>query len=403
VNASPAQDIVARLQKLLPPRADPYLLHEPSIGGNAWTYVKDCLDSGWVSSAGTYVDLFERQLAQFTGATAAIATVNGTAALHTCLLLAGVAPGDEVLMPSLTFVATANAAVYCGAHPHFVEVEATSLGVDAASLAAYLEDIAEIRDGTCINRHSGRPIRALIVMHCFGHPADLDALAALARKYHIRLIEDAAESVGSYYRRRHTGLCGLAAVSFNGNKTITTGGGGAILLTDQKTAGLARHLTTTARVGGTIGWQHDRIGYNYRLPNINAALGCAQLEQLPQFLAAKRRLAEDYLTAFAGFDGATILPEPPYAQANYWLNTLILAPRHAADHEVVLLALRSAGYLCRPLWTPMHQLDIYAHCPAMALPITESLYQRCISLPSSPALRAAISHDPKPTSIEHPE
>lgn len=389
MNAPLAQDILARLHNLLPPRTDPYPLHEPSIGGNAWAYVKDCLDSGWVSSVGNYVDRFEQQLAQFTGAAAAIATVNGTAALHTCLLLAGVEPGDEVLMPSLTFVATANAVAYCGAHPHFVEVEETSLGVDATGLASYLEEIAEIRDGICVNKSSGRPIRALIVMHCFGHPADLDALVALAQGYNIRLIEDAAESVGSYYRQRHTGLCGLAAVSFNGNKTITTGGGGAILLTEQATADLARHLTTTARIGGNIGYEHDRLGYNYRLPNLNAALGCAQLEQLPQFLAAKRRLAEDYLEAFAGFAGATILTEPPYARSNYWLNTLILSPDEGTHGQAVLQALRSAGYLCRPLWTPMHQLDIYAHCPRMVLTVTESLYRRCISLPSSPALRAA--------------
>ncbi len=377
-----------RLRRLLPPRAEPYPLHEPDIGGNAWSYVKDCLDSGWVSSVGAYVDRFERQLAEFTGAEAAVATVNGTAALHICLLLAGVEPDDEVLVPSLTFVATANAIAYCGAHPHFVEVETTSFGVDAERLAAYLDDVAERRGGVCVNKVSGRPIRALIVMHCLGHPADLDPLAAVAHRWGIRLIEDAAESIGSLYRHRHTGLSGLAAVSFNGNKTVTTGGGGAILLTDQATADLARHLTTTARTGDNIGYRHDRLGYNYRLPNINAALGCAQLESLPQLLAAKRRLAADYLAAFESFDTVTILAEPDYARSNYWLNTLILPPDHADQRNTLLMGLRSAGYLCRPLWTPMHRLAMYAQCPQMGLAVTESLYQRCINLPSSPALRA---------------
>ncbi|MHA1564650.1 MAG: LegC family aminotransferase [Alphaproteobacteria bacterium] len=383
-----AQNILARLQKLLPLHAGPYPLHEPSIGGNAWDYVKDCLDSGWVSSVGTYVDRFEQQLVAFTGAKAALATVNGTAALHTCLLLAGVKSGDEVLAPSLTFVATANAIAYCGAEPHFVEVEETSLGVDANRLGTYLHDIAELRDGVCFNKQSGRPIRALIVMHCFGHLADLDPLAALARQHGIRLVEDAAESMGSLYRGRHTGLTGLAAVSFNGNKTITTGGGGAILFTDQAIADRARHLTTTARIGDGVGYEHDQVAYNYRLPNINAALGCAQLEQLPGFLAAKRRLAAEYLAAFADCEDAAILAEPPYARSNYWLNTLILAPEIAGSRPALLNELRAAGYLCRPLWTPMHMLDIYAHCPHMDLSLTQNLYRRTISLPSSPALRA---------------
>ncbi len=382
------QNILGRLQQLLPPGADPYPLHEASIGGNAWSYVKDCLDTGWVSSVGTYVDRFEQQLADFTGATAALATVNGTAALHTCLLMAGVNPGDEVLTPSLTFVATANAIKYCGAEPHFVEVEETSLGVDATRLGGYLEDLTELRDGVCFNKKNGRPIRALIVMHCFGHPADLDPLSTLARQYGLTLVEDAAESIGSLYRGRHTGLSGLAALSFNGNKTITTGGGGAILFADQAMAERARHLTTTARIAGSVGYEHDQVGYNYRLPNINAALGCAQLEQLPDFLTAKRRLATAYIAAFADCEGAAILAEPPYARSNYWLNTLILTPAMAAGQPALLDHLRAAGYLCRPLWTPMHLLDIYADCPRMDLSTTESLSRRAICLPSSPILRA---------------
>lgn len=386
-----AGDIMARLEQVLPRDAGPYPLHEPVIDGNAWRYVKDCLDSGWVSSVGGYVDRFEAGLAAATGAGAAIATVNGTAALHVCLKLAGVVPGDEVLVPALTFVATANTVSYCGAIPHFVEVEATSLGVDAAALDAYLRTIATPGADGCVNRRTGRRIRALVVMHCCGHPADLPALAAVAEAHRLDLVEDAAEALGSYYRHDHVGTGRLAALSFNGNKTVTTGGGGAVLTNDATLAAAAKHLTTTARTTEAHAFNHDDIGFNYRLPNINAALGCAQLERLDRLLAAKRRLAEDYIAAFADMPEVAIVREPAYATSNYWLNALVLAPDGAAARQPLLQRLNDAGYLCRPLWTPMHRLAVYAESPRMALATTDDLFGRIILLPSSPALRLAAT------------
>lgn len=381
-----AEDVLSRVARVLPANG-PYPLHEPEFAGREWDYIKECLDTGWVSSAGSYVDRFEKTIEAYTGSAHAVATVNGTAALHTCLVLAGVGRADEVLVPSLTFVATANAVSYCGAVPHFVECEERSLGVDAAKLAAYLEATAErIRTG-CRNRITGRPIKALVVMHCFGHPADLDPLQGVCDRFGLVLIEDAAESLGSTYRGRHTGCVGkLGALSFNGNKIVTTGGGGAVLTQDPDLANRAQHLTTTARVneGGEIA--HDQIGFNYRLPNLNAALGCAQFEELPRFLAAKRRLAARYLEAFDDFSGGKIVAEPAYGSSNYWLVTLLLDELSQDCRMPLLEALERSGYLCRPVWKPMHLLPIYADCPRMDLAVTESIHRRGISLPSSARL-----------------
>ena len=270
----------------------PAALHEPEIAGNEWTYVKECLDTGWVSSVGSYVDRFEAMIAEQTGAKHAIATVNGTAALHACYTLAGVKAGDEVIVPTLTFVGTANAVAYLGAAPHFADSDERTLGLDPVSLEEHLSDIAEVRDGACVNRISGRPIKAVVAVHLYGHPADLDALAAVCRRFDLTLIEDAAESIGSYYKGRHTGNHGrLAALSFNGNKIVTTGGGGAILTNDDALAAIAKHLTTTAKRPHAWAYDHDRVGFNYRMPNINAAMGCAQLERLEDMLERKRTLA----------------------------------------------------------------------------------------------------------------
>ena len=250
-----------------------------------------------------------------------------------------------------------------------------------------VEAVAQ-RDGEhCINRQTGRPVRALVVMHCCGHPADLDALTNVADRFGLIVIEDAAEALGSGYRGIHVGTGRLAALSFNGNKTVTTGGGGAVLTNDGGLALAARHLTTTARTSERLAFSHDDVGYNYRLPNLNAALGCAQLEQLPALLAAKRRLAEDYRAAFADLGAARLVTEPAYATSNYWLNVLLLAPEIADGRDPLLRRLSDAGYQCRPLWTPMHVLPMYRGCPQAALPVTEDLCRRAIKLPSSPALR----------------
>lgn len=380
-------DVLAAVQSVLGTADALIPLHEPEFRGNEWAYVKECIDTGWVSSVGSYVNRIEADLAAYTGTAHAVATVNGTAALHICAVLAGVESGDEVLMPALTFIATANAVSYSGAVPHFVDSEEVTLGVDAVRLERHLTDVAEMVDGRCINRSTGAVIRALMVMHVFGHPADLDALTSLCERWGLVLIEDAAESLGSFYHGRHTGNVGrIAALSFNGNKVLTTGGGGAILTNDPELARRAKHLTTTARVAHRWNFIHDEIGYNYRLPNINAALGCAQLERLPEMLERKRMLAERYVAAFSDVPGIRVLTEPDNSRSNYWLNTIVLDPSHAGDHEAVLTALNDANYMSRPLWTLMHQLPMYAACPRADLSVAEGLARRVINLPSSPNL-----------------
>lgn len=362
-------------------------LHEPEFVGNEWAYVKDCIDTGWVSSVGSYVSRIECDLADFTGAGCAVATGNGTAALHICLILAGVQPADEVLLPTLTFIATANAVSYIGATPHFVDSEPRTLGVDADALEAHLREVAEVSGGRCVNRRTGATIRALVIMHAFGHPCDLDALAEVAARWKLVLVEDAAESLGSFYKGSHTGNVGrVAALSFNGNKVMTTGGGGAILTNDPELGRRAKHLTTTARVPHRWNFIHDEVGYNYRLPNLNAALGCAQLEHVPDMIARKRVLADRYAAAFADVPGVSFLTEPDQCVSNYWLNTIILDPAHAEAQETVLGVLNDADYMSRPLWTLMHRLPMYAACPRADVTIAEGLAQTVINLPSSPKL-----------------
>jgi perosamine synthetase len=380
---------LAAVRSVLGEASHTIALHEPEFSGREWDYVKQCIDTGWVSSVGAFVDRFENDLRACTGATHAVATCNGTAALHICLLLAGVQPGDEVLMPALTFIATANAVSYAGAMPHFVDSETRSLGVDAQALHAYLGDIAELREGASFNRRTGARLRALVVMHVFGHPCDLDALADVAARWNLVLIEDAAESLGASYKGRHTGNVGrVSALSFNGNKVVTTGGGGAVLTNNAMLGQRAKHLITTARVPHRWSFLHDEVGYNYRLPNLNAALGCAQLEQLPSFVERKRALAERYATAFEGVAGIEFLREPAHTRSNYWLNAIVLAPEQAATRDALLAALNDAGYMSRPLWTLMHHLPMYAACPRAPLPVAASLEARVVNLPSSARLGA---------------
>jgi perosamine synthetase len=383
-----ARQIVDAVQSVVGP--GPVALHEPSFNGNEWAYVKECLDSTYVSSVGKFVDRFEKDLAAYTGAKHAVAVVNGTAALHVALRLAGVRPGDEVFVPTLTFVATASAVTYCGATPHFVDSEERTLGLDPQVLREYLQGIAEICSEQCVNRNTGRVIRALVPMHAFGHPMDIEGVLAVARDFHLALVEDAAESLGSTVHGRHTGTFGLlGTLSFNGNKTVTTGGGGAILTNDPELARRAKHLTTTAKVPHRWEYLHDEIGYNYRLPNINAALGCAQLEQLPGFLAAKRRIFERYRVAFAAVPQAHIVAEPEGCRSNYWLQTLLLDESVAGQRDSILAATNDAGLMTRPTWMLMHRLAPYRACPKMELPVAESLERRLINLPSSAQLGMA--------------
>ncbi len=377
-------DVVAALARVTTP---PVALHEPEFAGNEWRYVKDCLDTGWVSYKGAYVERFERDLAAFVGAKAAIAVVNGTAALHVCLILAGVQPGDEVILPSLTFVATANAVTFAGAITHFVDVETATLGMDPVRLDAYLGDILERRGDDAVNRLTGRRIGAVMPMHTFGHPVDLDLILEVCRRHGIPLVEDAAESLGSYYKGRHTGNHGLVSgLSFNGNKIATTGGGGAIVTNDATIAERARHITTTAKLPHRWEFFHDEVGFNYRLPNLNAALGCAQLEELGGFLADKRRLADRYAEAFADVPGLEVVREPEFGRSNYWLNAILLDPEQAGLRDPILQATNDAGFMTRPVWRLIHRLPMYADAPRMDLPVSESIEARLINIPSSARL-----------------
>lgn len=384
----PVRAIAGAVARVIGDAATPVPLHEPRFAGREWDYVKDCLDSGWVSSVGAYVDRFERDLADMTGAGHAVATVNGTAALHLCLIAAGVHPGDEVIVPALSFVATANAVAYCHAQPHFADIAPDTLGLDPHKLSRHLAAIGEHRDGRLINRGTGRPIAAVVVMHAFGHPADLDGLMAVTAKFGLPLIEDAAESLGSTYKGRHCGtLAPLAALSFNGNKTVTTGGGGAVLARDAETAARIKHLSTTAKVPHRWEYVHDAVAFNYRMPNINAALGCAQLEQLPGFLAAKRRLAKRYAEAFAETTAAGFVAAPAQCESNYWLNAILVDAAVPGLRDGVLAALNNAGMMARPAWALLNTLPAFADASRMPdLTTAEDIARRLINLPSSAIL-----------------
>jgi aminotransferase in exopolysaccharide biosynthesis len=362
----------------------PKALHEPTFSGNEWDYLKECLDSTFVSSVGKFVDRFEYDLAQYSGAKYAVATVNGTAALHIALKLAGVIQDDEVLIPALTFVATANAVMYCNAVPHFVDSEENTLGIDVAKLRRYLLDRTKLVDDQCVNTLTGGIVRAVVPMHTFGHPVDMDGLLDLASEFKLVVVEDAAESLGSTYKGKNTGTLGrLGVLSFNGNKTITTGGGGAILTNEPELARRAKHLTTTAKLAHAWEYRHDEVGFNYRMPNINAALGCAQLEQLPQLLKAKRNLFSRYQSAFNKVDGVRLMSEPIGCSSNYWLQTMILSADKAEDRDAILAATNSAGYMTRPTWVLMNELEQFSSMPCMDLSGAQSLSKRVINIPSS--------------------
>ncbi len=382
------QSVIDALQNVVKKKDDDFVsLHEPLFAGNEWEYVKECLDTGWVSSVGKFVDRFEVELANYTGVKRAIAVVNGTAALHICLKLIDVKIGDEILIPTMTFVATANAVSYCGAIPHFVDSEEKTLGVDPQKLGNYLDAIAEIKPEGCWNRQTQRWIKAIIPVHTFGHPVDLDALAQVCQHFKLTLIEDAAESLGSFYKGEHTGNRGkVSAISFNGNKILTTGGGGAILTQDDSLANLAKHITTTAKLPHKWNFNHDQVGYNYRMPNLNAAVGCAQLEQLPEFLIKKRNLANKYVQVFQEIEGLKFFIEPDFAQSNYWLNLLLLDEDYAEQRDLLLEMTNHNGIMTRPVWTLMHQLSMFKHCPQMDLSKAESLERRIINIPSSAKL-----------------
>jgi len=357
-------------------------LHAPQFRGNEKEYLLDTIDSTFVSSVGAYVDQFEERVAEYTGAKYAIATVNGTAALHIALKLAGVEPNTEVITQSLTFVATCNVIRHCQAEPVFVDVDLETMGLSPDSLVAFLDEHAEIRDdGNCWNKTSNNKITACLPMHTFGFPVRLDEISKICQQYQIPLVEDAAESLGSFYKEQHTGILGkTAAISFNGNKIITTGGGGMVLTNDAGTAKRAKHITTTAKVPHKWAFEHDEVGYNYRLPNLNAALGVAQMESLPGFVSEKRDLAVAY-QRWGSENGMQFAQQPIHTQANYWLNSIVTEDQQSRDEW--LQQTNELGVMTRPAWTPMHLLEINKGAVSADMSTTVYLYDRLINVPSS--------------------
>ena len=388
------ESVLERIHSVVGPSSvdQPIALHEPDFSGTeAWSYVKDCLDTGWVSTAGSWVSRFENELCDITGANHAVVVSNGTVALRLALHLVGVGPHDEVLLPPLSFVATANSVAHLGAVPHFVDIDKNTLGMCPDALSKRLETIAEHRQGILVNRESGRRIAAVLPVHVFGHPSEVDQLRLVADSWGLPLVEDAAEALCSYRGGIHCGLFGsVGTLSFNGNKIITTGGGGALLTNDACLARRARHLSTTAKKPHPWLFNHDEVGWNDRMPNINAALGVAQLQDMDRRLEAKRMLAKLYQSAFADFDGVELITEPNGCSSNHWLVTLCLT---TSDPSIALL-LRDQllekshkdGLLLRPIWTPLHQLPMFKSCSSSSLVMAESLAPRLLNLPSSPQL-----------------
>ena len=356
-------------------------LHAPHFEGREKEYLLDTINSTFVSTVGEYVTKFEEMVARYTGAKYAIATVNGTSALHAALIVAGVHSGDEVITQSMTFVATCNAIKYCGANPVFVDVERTTLGMSPDSLADFINRYAEIRDdGLCWNKKTQRIIRSCVPMHNFGHPVRINEIKKLCDCYNIKLIEDAAESLGSFYEGVHTGRFGsLSIISFNGNKIITTGGGGMVITDNKAIADGLKHITTTAKKKHPWLYVHDEIGFNYRLPNLNAALGCAQMEVLPDYVERKRDLANRYAEWFSG-RGYEFIREPKNSQSNYWINAFITSNQYERDK--LLKYTNSNKVMTRPAWTPMHTLKMYKNCLKMDLSNTQWIEERLVNIPS---------------------
>ena len=357
-------------------------LHSPQFKGNEKKYLLETIDSTFVSSVGKFVDQFEQKISEYTGVKYAIATVNGVAALHIALKLAGVKNNSEVITQSLTFVATCNAVRYCGARPIFIDVDKNTLGLSPAKLEDFLHRNAEIRDdGFCWNKTSEKIISACLPMHTFGFPVELNKLKKICDQYNIPIVEDAAESLGSFYNKQHTGSIGeLSAISFNGNKIITTGGGGVILTNNKTLAKQAKHITTTAKIPHQYKFDHDEIGYNYRLPNLNAALGVAQMEQLPEYLKNKREIATMYQQWGERHD-LQFITESVNTKANYWLNAVIM--KNKQQRNKMLEITNKNDVMTRPVWIPMHKLKINQDCQKDNMFNTEWLSSRVVNVPSS--------------------
>ena len=377
--------LVSRLEQL--PNVTGGGLHEPLFAGQELNYVNECIQSGFVSSVGSFVSRFEEELARYVGAKHAVATVNGTSALHLALVAVGVQPGDEVIVPALSFVATASAVVLAGARPHFVDVSSLTWGIDPAGLRHHLTEAFTWDGQNLVNGVTGSKVTAVVAMHALGHPCDAEGIKAVADEFGIALIEDAAESLGSYSGTVHTGLAGQAGIfSFNGNKTITTGGGGALVTNHPELAVRAKHLSTTAKVDHPFEFNHDAIGYNYRMPNINAALGVAQLEQLPDLIRRQRSLHRLYHGLLSELAFGSVRTETPGTSSNYWLHAFVLDEASPALRDRILDKCIVAGIPVRPLWKPLNTLVPYSDFPSSPTPVATDLYSRVICLPSSAAL-----------------
>jgi len=407
------QSVIDFIRSLYPNR-ETVPLHEPYFGGNEKKYVLDCIESTFVSSVGKYVDRFEEMIRDFTGVKYAIATVNGTSGLHIALKLAGVQEGDMVITQPLTFIATCNAISYCGAEPIFVDIDPDTLGMSPDSLASWLSANTIVQNDACYlkdvhestNYHKlsqinnnikelrkdnsskfveirgQKKIAACVPMHTFGHSCKIDQIIDICNRYHIPVVEDAAESIGSYYKGKHTGTLGkLGILSFNGNKTITTGGGGMILTNDDELGPLAKHLTTTAKKPHPWKFEHDMIGYNYRLPNINAALGCAQMEMLPELLKNKRETAQIYQEFFNSIPDIDFITEPIDCISNYWLNAILL--KNMKERDIFLEHANAQKAMCRPAWILMNKLEMFSYCLKTDIPVSSKIEEQLINIPSS--------------------
>jgi perosamine synthetase len=361
-----------------------YFLHEPELTKKDEKIVVDCVKSKYVSSTGSYSDLFEKNLKNFTKSKYVVATVNGTSALQIALKLFFIKKNDEVLLPSLTFVATANAILYCNAIPNFVDVSIKTFGIDPLKLENYLLRNCTIKNKKCFNKKTKRYVRALICVHIFGHACEINKLKLICKKYSIILIEDAAEALGSYYHKKHLGTFGNAGVlSFNGNKIITTGGGGALLLPTKKLYLKAKKLVSTGKEKHEYEYLFKKLGYNYRLPSINASLGVSQLKSIQKLIAAKRKNFLFYKKIFKFFKSIVVFEEPKNCQSNYWLNTILLDNKHKKYKNDIIKILLKNNFYCRPLWSPLHKISYLKNYPKDSLPNTNLLYSNCINLPSS--------------------
>jgi perosamine synthetase len=365
-------------------------LSAPHLNGNEWKYVKDCLDTGWVSSVGGYVDRFERELAARVGAPAAVACSSGTAALHVALLLAGVQKDDEVVLPTLTFIAPVNVVTYLGAHPVLIDAEPTYYQLDPAKLASFLTQGCKVEGGALRNRATGRRVAAIVPVHVLGHSCDMDPILELARRLGLKVIEDATESLGSSYKGRPTGMLGdLGCFSFNGNKLITTGSGGMIVAADPVLLARARYLTTQAK-DDAVEFVHNEIGFNYRLSNVSAAVGVAQLEQLDRYLQRKREIAQRYDAALGGLPGIALHARAPWCESNLWLYTIRVDPaRFGLASRELLRSLHAQRIETRPLWQPMHRSPAHAGAFAWQCEVADALNAQCLSLPCSVGLSDA--------------